>query len=646
MKRIIIALMAAATLIAGCAKVSEVNDLKSRVSRLESQLSDLDKTISGLTSIVTGIRDNDYLISARKVAEGYEFIYAKGGRFVIPEAVSQVVGVVQENGVWYWAIDGKIVTAGGKKVEVLSVTPKFKYEGEDLFVSYDEGASWEKVEGREAAATITVEETDDMVVITTPDGNTIEIPKASGAAGALALVIIPDNDLPGITIPVLDGKMGAIELNVKVYPAEAAEKLTPENVKVLANVVIATKAPAITELKVSSVEAADGIATISASGAPTLAKSQALTIAVEAEVDGAQAGSAYVPAAVKEAILDTDEWNFADITSFVTSAPGIEVRKASGKITNTPALATAWDVQLPETPFTWDYGDWVSYGTTEIFPMPNTVEEKVGDGSWPLTEFEGDAAIVLIDPAVYGAKIIFENAETPVKVSEAGSFISISGTSSAMPLAIYSNGDYLASKIYNMNDDITVAGSYGTRSTLGIKEDGSIEFALSYNNYGIQRIVNSVLWNDNNEWKWAEAEPWNVQQAVTAYPWAYRTGIDDGGASHPEGYAMDNWAMWCTDAVQWEPMFGEAWNGNRARSYAGITADGKIGIATFANVGTYGGAYILHKMGWVDVAQLGTAFYEDDAFTPTLVVDGTVVTGNAAATAFYALGFDAKQDLQ
>jgi hypothetical protein len=47
-------------------------------------------------------------------------------------------------------------------------------------------------------------------------------------------------------------------------------------------------------------------------------------------------------------------------------------------------------------------------------------------------------------------------------------------------------------------------------------------------------------------------------------------------------------------------------------------------------------------MGWVDVAQLGTAYYKAEGFTPTIVVDGKVITGNAEATAFYALGFDKK----
>ena len=638
MKKIIFALLSAVAVLAGCAKVSDLNELQDRVSRLEGQMAAMDKTVNGLQTAVQGLQDGDYIVKVEKTAEGYKFTYSKGSTFTIPEVVPQVISVVQENGVWYWAIDGQIVTAGGQKAEVLSVTPQFKYEGEDLFVSYDKGATWEKVEGRVAPKTITVEEKDGLVIITTPDGKTIEIPKVSADAGALALVIVPDNDQLGVTAPLF----GDLEINVKVYPAEMASKLTKENVKALANAVISTKAPALTELQVSSVTAADGIVTVSVSGLPEVPAGKSLTVAVEAAVDGLEAGSAYVPVLFTQPEGTPDKWNFIDVTSEVTDAEGIEVRKAFGKVTKTPALAELWGTQIPETPFSWEIGDWVNFMNGDVFPMPNAMEGKINEGTWPLTEFEGDAAIVLIDPAKFGAKVVFEGSDKPVTVSKAGAFVSISGTPSELPLAIYSNGDYPAAKIYNMNDDITVIGSNGTRSTLGIKEDGSIEFGLSYNNYGIKKITKSILWNDQTEWRWADTEDWAVKQAVTAYPWAYRTGIDDGGTSHPEGYPMDNWAMACTDATQWEPMYGEAWNGNRARSYAGITADGKIGIATFANVGTYGGAYILHQMGWVDVAQLGTAFYLADGWTPTLVVDGKVITGKADATAFYALGFDKK----
>ncbi len=638
MKKFLFALMAAATVIAGCAKVSDLNELKGRVDTLEGKVASLENTADGFRQAIQALETKDYLVSVAENANGYVFTYAAGGSFTIPKVVPQVVSVVKEGGTWYWAIDGEVVTVDGKKAEVLSVAPKFKYEGEDLFVSYDNGASWAKIEGRVAPKPITVEEKDGVVIITTPDGKTIEIPKSSGEAGALALVIIPDNDQMGVTAPLF----GDLEINVKVFPAEAAAKLTAENVKAYANAVTVTKAPALAELTVTSVTASDGVATVKVSGLPAIPEGKAQTVAVEAEVDGAQAGSAFVPVVTETAEFTVDEWNFADVTSLVTDAEGIQVRKAFGKVTKTPALAELWGTQIPETPFSWEIGDWVNFLNGDVFPMPNAMEGKINEGAWPLTEFEGDAAIVLIDPAKFGAKIVFEASDKPVTVSKAGAFVSISGTPSELPLAIYSNGDYLAAKIYNMKDDITVEGSYGSKSTLGIKEDGSFEFAISYNNYGIQRTQKNILWWGQDEWKWTAASAWNVKQAVTAYPWAYRTGVDSDGGTHADGYPMDNWSMACTDAVQWEPMYGEAWNGNRARSYAGITADGKMGIATFANVGTYGGAYILHKMGWVDVAQLGTAFYLAPDWTPTLVVDGKVITGKADATAFYALGFDKK----
>lgn len=645
MKRFLLVMAAVASLFASCTNdvMSSIKALDERVGKLESTVDQMDKTVNGYQSVINSLSNKNFVVSTQKTSEGYLFTFDNGDTFVIPE-VPQAVGIAKEGGVWYWTIDGKTATVDGKKVEVLTTKPTFKYEGEDLYVSYDNGTSWTKVEGK--SGSISVTEQDDKVVITTADGKTIEIPKAGGS-NYLTLVIVPDNDIPGVTVPYLEGEtpvFGSLELSVKVYPAESAASLTAENVKVYANQVAKTKAAALTELTVGSVTARDGMATITVSGIDEtlVTEGKTLTVAVEAEVNGLMASSAYLPVAFQPAELSVDDWNFADITPFVTTAEGIEVRKAFGKVSNTPALASAWGSQLPETPFTWDFGSWVNLMTTEIFPVANTMEAQIAEGSWPLVDFQGEAAIVLIDPAKFGAKIVFESPEAPVTISKANAFVSISGTPAEFPLAIYSGGDYVAKKISGWHDDMTVVGSNATRSTLGIKEDGSIEFGLSYNNYGIKKITKSVLWNDQTEYKWADATDWTVKQAVTAYPWVYRTGIDDGGTAHPEGYAMDNWAMLCTDAVQWEPMFGEAWNGNRARSYAGITSDGKIGIATFANVGTYGGAYILHKMGWVDVAQLGTAYYQAEGFTPTIVVDGKVITGNAEATAFYALGFDKK----
>jgi hypothetical protein len=107
----------------------------------------------------------------------------------------------------------------------------------------------------------------------------------------------------------------------------------------------------------------------------------------------------------------------------------------------------------------------------------------------------------------------------------------------------------------------------------------------------------------------------------------------------------------------WEPSFGDAWNGNRARMFAGVTEDGRIGFAAFQGsfgyieelgwedfngVGTFQGAWLLQKFGFKDVIQIGTAMYGEDNFRPTIIVDGQTVIGDPAQNAAYCIGYDVR----
>ncbi len=193
MKRSFLLAIAAAVLaLCGCTKDQElydkVDDLGNRVSTLEEQVKELNQiTIPGMQAIVAAIQGKIYVTSVTPTADGYVIVFSDKSSAVIKNGEdgkdgtngtngtngakgdkgdSPVVGVVEVDGEFYWAVDGKaLLGPDGEKIPVNGPTPKLRINEGKWEVSYDNGSTWSVVEamGAPGGSTISIEDGDTTV---------------------------------------------------------------------------------------------------------------------------------------------------------------------------------------------------------------------------------------------------------------------------------------------------------------------------------------------------------------------------------------------------------------------------------------------------------------------------------------------------
>lgn len=139
---------------------------------LKALCNQMNANISSLQTIVAALQDNDYVTGVADVREngiviGYTITFSKKGAVTIyhgkdgadgtpgNDGVSPVVGVRQENGLWYWTLNGEwILDADGNKIPTTvkdgdagenGVTPALKIEDGYWYASYDNGSTWTKL---------------------------------------------------------------------------------------------------------------------------------------------------------------------------------------------------------------------------------------------------------------------------------------------------------------------------------------------------------------------------------------------------------------------------------------------------------------------------------------------------------------------
>ena len=170
MKKILLLVVAAVLGFASCTK-----DLENRVSKLEDSVESIQKQITELTEklnsevsalqkLIDALENNVYVTGVSNIMEGdkvigYTITLSKGPAITIYHGTdgkngsngingnngkTPEIGVVVEDGVYYWTVNGKILTdADGNKIPVYakSDAPQFKYEDGKWWISTD-GQNW------------------------------------------------------------------------------------------------------------------------------------------------------------------------------------------------------------------------------------------------------------------------------------------------------------------------------------------------------------------------------------------------------------------------------------------------------------------------------------------------------------------------
>lgn len=148
---------------------------KQAYETLQQSINTINTNISGLQTIVTNLQNNDYVTSVVPVVDngetiGYTINFSRSSAVTIYHGqkgdpgingTTPIISVKQENGIYYWTVNGSFLTdENGNKVKAEGpkgadgtngtngndgITPKFKIENGNWYISLDNGTSWEYV---------------------------------------------------------------------------------------------------------------------------------------------------------------------------------------------------------------------------------------------------------------------------------------------------------------------------------------------------------------------------------------------------------------------------------------------------------------------------------------------------------------------
>lgn len=138
-----------------------LNDLRDRVAKLETQLTKLNGEITTIDALVRKLESNVSVVKVEPGTDGksYTIYFSDDTKAVIANGEdgaagkdAPVIGVKEEDGVYYWAqtIDGKttILEVDGQKLRVTAevTPPRLSVDEEGYWeASYDGGDTWERI---------------------------------------------------------------------------------------------------------------------------------------------------------------------------------------------------------------------------------------------------------------------------------------------------------------------------------------------------------------------------------------------------------------------------------------------------------------------------------------------------------------------
>jgi len=161
MKRILkatfTALFASALLLVSCGSYDD-SELRDKVSELEGRVAKLESAVNtntqSIQALVEASKGKDAVTGFSELTDksGYVITFASGKSITLyhgkngQNGSTPVIGVkADSDGLYYWTVNGEWLLSGGQKVKAEgkdAVTPKFKIEDDNWFVSQDGGKTW------------------------------------------------------------------------------------------------------------------------------------------------------------------------------------------------------------------------------------------------------------------------------------------------------------------------------------------------------------------------------------------------------------------------------------------------------------------------------------------------------------------------
>lgn len=197
MKAALTALFTSVLLLVSCGSYDDtelrdkVNDLENRVAKLESAVNTNTQSIQ---TLVEASKNNDAVTGFSELADksGYIITFASGKSITLyhgkngQNGATPVIGVKADtDGTYYWTVDGEWLLSGGQKVKAEgkdAVTPKFKIENDNWFISQDGGKTWTnlgKAKEKDLLTSVTLD--GGFVNIVLADGTAFKVPVSDGS---------------------------------------------------------------------------------------------------------------------------------------------------------------------------------------------------------------------------------------------------------------------------------------------------------------------------------------------------------------------------------------------------------------------------------------------------------------------------------
>lgn len=256
---------------------NKVNDLENRVAKLESAVNSNTQSIQ---TLVEASKNNDAVTGFSELTDksGYLITFASGKSITLyhgkdgQNGSTPAIGVKADtDGIYYWTVGGEWLLSGGQKVKAEgkdAVTPKFKIENDNWFISQDGGKTWTNLgKAKEKDIFKSVALDGGFVNIVLADGTTFKVPVSDGS---LVSMIGCVNAVPaysdGAARVVRRNGRNILTLKYEVLPSGALSKLSESDaVKYSVKAVYtATKATAgdVVDLEVSSANASGDFLTV------------------------------------------------------------------------------------------------------------------------------------------------------------------------------------------------------------------------------------------------------------------------------------------------------------------------------------------------------------------------------------------------
>ncbi len=167
-----------------------VDDLENRVVVMENAVKQINTDIASLRTIVEALQADVTIKSVVEGDEGCTITFSNGKTVVITNgkdgADAPKISVIKdEDGYYYWALDGKIMEVDGVKIKaqgVDGVTPQLRINEETKMWEYSlDGETWISMNVNAGGIFKSVTDGEEEVTFELTDGSKIVLPKGSGS---------------------------------------------------------------------------------------------------------------------------------------------------------------------------------------------------------------------------------------------------------------------------------------------------------------------------------------------------------------------------------------------------------------------------------------------------------------------------------